>query len=87
MLRTERRHDPATGAAYAWLVSPTAMVNHFYIYAVDAQPAPWSKRHGSRAGAAVGRSHLIAFDSRDRGAREPGTLHESVASHSRWRPT
>ena len=27
MLRTERRHVPATGASYAWLVSSTAMVS------------------------------------------------------------
>ena len=35
VLRTERRHNPATGGTYAWLVSSTAMVNHFYFYAVD----------------------------------------------------
>ncbi len=35
VLRTERRHDPATGVTYPWLVSSTAMVNHFYVYAVD----------------------------------------------------
>ena len=29
VLRTERRHDPDTGAAYPWLVHSTAMVNHF----------------------------------------------------------
>ena len=29
VLRTERRHNPATGGTYAWLVSSTAMVNHF----------------------------------------------------------
>ena len=39
VLRTERRHNPATGGTYAWLVPSTAMVNHyyfyFYFYAVD----------------------------------------------------
>ena len=35
VLRTERRHDPATGATYPWLAPSTAMVNHFYFYAVD----------------------------------------------------
>ena len=41
MLRTERRHDPATGGTYAWLVSSTAMVNHFYFYAVDDDFGPF----------------------------------------------
>ena len=41
VLRTERRHDPATGATYAWLVSSTAMVNHFYFYAVDDDFGPF----------------------------------------------
>ena len=35
MLRTEQRHDPATGASYPWLHSTTAMVNHFYFYVFD----------------------------------------------------
>ena len=33
VVRTERRHDPATGAAYPWLADSTAMVNHYYVYA------------------------------------------------------
>ena len=41
MLRTERRHNPATGGTYAWLVSSTAMVNHFYCYAVDDDFGPF----------------------------------------------
>ena len=42
MLRTERRCDPATGASYAWLVSSTAMVNHYYyFYAVDEDFGPF----------------------------------------------
>ena len=41
VLRTERRHDPATGASYAWLVSSTAMVNHYYFYAVDEDFGPF----------------------------------------------
>ena len=41
MLRTERRHNPATGGTYAWLVSSTAMVNHFYFYAVDDDFGPF----------------------------------------------
>ena len=39
--RTERRHNPATGATCAWLVDSTAMVNHFYFYAVDDDFGPF----------------------------------------------
>ena len=35
VVRTERRHDPITGAPYPWLVASTAMVNHYYVYLVD----------------------------------------------------
>ena len=35
VLRTERRRSEKTGATYPWLVSSTAMVNHFYVYCVD----------------------------------------------------
>ena len=41
VLRTERRRHPSTGATYAWLVSSTAMVNHFYFYAVDDDFGPF----------------------------------------------
>ena len=41
VLRTERRHRPATGTTYAWLVSSTAMVNHFYVYVVDDDFGPF----------------------------------------------
>ena len=41
VLRTEQRHDPATGASYPWLYSTTAMVNHFYFYAVDDDFGPF----------------------------------------------
>ena len=41
VLRTERRCDPATGATYAWLVSSTAMVDHYYFYAVDDNFGPF----------------------------------------------
>ena len=40
VVRTERRHDPVTGAAYPWLVSSTAMVNHYYVYLVDDDFGP-----------------------------------------------
>ena len=41
VLRTERHHDPATGATYPWLAPSTAMVNHFYFYAVDDDFGPF----------------------------------------------
>ena len=41
MQRTERRHDPATGDTYPWLVDSTAMVNHYYFYAVDDDFGPF----------------------------------------------
>ena len=33
--RTERRRNAQTGQPYAWLVKSTALVNQYYIYAVD----------------------------------------------------
>ena len=41
VVRTERRHDPATGDSYPWLVTSTAMVNQFYVYAVDDDFGPF----------------------------------------------
>jgi hypothetical protein len=38
---TEKRRNPVTGATYPWIVSGTAMVNHFYVYAVDADFGPF----------------------------------------------
>ena len=40
VLRTERRHDPATGAPYPWLADTTAMVNHYFVYLVDEDFGP-----------------------------------------------
>ena len=40
VVRTERRHDPLTGAPYPWLVPSTAMVNHYYVYLVDDDFGP-----------------------------------------------
>ena len=40
VLRTERRHDPARGP-YPWLAPSTAMVNHYYVYAVDDDFGPF----------------------------------------------
>ena len=39
VVRTERRADPVHGA-YPWLVSSTAMVNHYYVYLVDDDFGP-----------------------------------------------
>ncbi|MGH3934948.1 MAG: hypothetical protein ACRDS1_08240 [Pseudonocardiaceae bacterium] len=41
IFRTEKRRNPTTGAAYPWIVTATAMVNHFYIYAVDDDFGPF----------------------------------------------
>jgi hypothetical protein len=39
--RTQRRHNPATGGSYAWLVRSTAFINFFYFYCVDADFGPF----------------------------------------------
>src|SRR3954452_17505738 len=39
--RTQRRHNPVTGASYAWLVRSTAFINFFYFYCVDADFGPF----------------------------------------------
>jgi len=41
VFRTERRYDQKTGRTYPWLTRSTAMVNHFYIYAVDRDFGPF----------------------------------------------
>jgi len=41
VVRTERRYNPETKAPYAWLVRATAMVNQYYVYAVDADFGPF----------------------------------------------
>lgn len=41
VFRTERRRNPTTGQSYAWLVRSTAMVNHYYFYAVDRDFGPF----------------------------------------------
>lgn len=41
VFRTEKRRNPITGATYPWLVRRTAMVNHFYVYAVDDDFGPF----------------------------------------------
>lgn len=41
VFRTERRHNPRTGAAYPWLVPGSAMVNQYYRYALDRDFGPF----------------------------------------------
>src|SRR5260370_32403153 len=40
VFRTERRRSPKTGRPYPWIVRRSAMVNNYYIYAVDRDFAP-----------------------------------------------
>lgn len=39
--RTEKRLNPVTGKAYPWIVTSTAMPNHFYFYGFDADFGPF----------------------------------------------
>src|SRR5258706_7288351 len=41
VFRTERRRSPKTGQPYPWIVRSTAMVNHYYIYALDRDFGPF----------------------------------------------
>ena len=41
VVRTERRRNPQTGVTYPWIVSSTAMVNHYYFYCVDEDFGPF----------------------------------------------
>src|SRR3954469_24408663 len=40
LFRTEKRRD-AEGKSYPWIVKTTGLVNHFYVYAVDADFGPF----------------------------------------------
>ncbi|HSL08635.1 MAG TPA: hypothetical protein VK887_11790, partial [Pseudonocardiaceae bacterium] len=40
LCRTERRRD-ANGDSYPWIVKTTGVVNHFYVYAVNADFGPF----------------------------------------------
>jgi hypothetical protein len=41
VFRTEKRRNPETGQSYPWIVRSTAMVNQYYIYAVDRDFGPF----------------------------------------------
>ncbi len=47
VFRTERRRQAKTGATYPWLVRSTAMVNQFYVYAVDQDFGPFFLKFSS----------------------------------------
>jgi hypothetical protein len=47
VFRTEKRRNPSTGVPYPWLVRPSAMVNHFYVYAVDRDFGPFFLKFGT----------------------------------------
>jgi len=44
VFRTEKRRSPTTGRPYPWIVRSTAMVNHYYVYAVDRDFGPFFSR-------------------------------------------
>jgi len=44
VFRTEKRRSPTTGRPYPWIVRSTAMVNHYYVYAVDRDFGPRLRR-------------------------------------------
>ena len=39
--RTEKRTNPLSGKSYPWIVRATAMVNHYYVYCLDADFGPF----------------------------------------------
>jgi hypothetical protein len=41
VFRTERRRNPRTGATYPWIVRASGVVNHFYVYCLDADFGPF----------------------------------------------
>src|SRR6266403_3931437 len=41
VFRTEKRRSPTTGQPYPWIVRSSAMVNHYYVYAVDRDFGPF----------------------------------------------
>jgi len=47
VFRTEKRRNPTTGQTCPWLVRSTAMVTHFYFYAVDADFGPFFLKFGT----------------------------------------
>ena len=46
VFRTEKRHSP-NGRSYPWIVRSSAMVNHYYVYAVDRDFGPFFLKFSS----------------------------------------
>ena len=46
VFRTEKRHSP-NGRSYPWIVRSSALVNHYYIYAVDRDFGPFFPKFSS----------------------------------------
>lgn len=47
VFRTEKRRNPVTGQSYPWIVHSTALVNQYYIYAVDRDFGPFFLKFSS----------------------------------------
>lgn len=47
VIRTMRRRDPKTGGTFPWLYRATAMVNQFYVYAIDRDFGPFFLKFSS----------------------------------------
>lgn len=47
VFRTEKRRNAQSGQSYPWIVRSTAMVNHYYFYAVDQDFGPFFIKFGS----------------------------------------
>jgi hypothetical protein len=47
VFRTEKRRNPVTGQSYPWIVRSTALVNQYYIYAVDRDFGPFFLKFSS----------------------------------------
>jgi hypothetical protein len=47
VFRTEGRRNPQSGQRYAWIVPSTALVNHYYCYAVDEEFGPFFLKFSS----------------------------------------
>jgi hypothetical protein len=47
VFRTQRRVNPRTGESYPWLVRSTAMVNQYYLYAMDSDFGPFFLKFSS----------------------------------------
>jgi len=82
VVRTERRHNPETGASYPWIVDSTAMVNHVYFYCVDEDFGPFFLKfctyfpynaklciNGNEYAKCQLRKRGIAFEALDNGVR------------------